>query len=129
MINELELNFINNYIIKEKKKRLIYEFSNSKKKKDALMRFCHNVERIINNKFIHRKCNIEYLNKHFILFEDVLVLSLDKINGETCSYSEALKHLNEQYMPVIIIGENAVIIKAENEDVKDNIFILFNKAL
>ena len=123
-MNDLELNFINNFIVKEKKNRLIYEFSNSKKREDALMRFSHKIENIVNNRFIHCKCNIEHLTNYVILSGDVLVISLEKINGETCSYKEALNHLKEQYMPVIIIGEKLVIIKSENEDSKDNIFVL-----
>ena len=31
MDNALELNFLNTYIVREKKERLIYEFANSKK--------------------------------------------------------------------------------------------------
>ncbi|MBQ9124801.1 MAG: hypothetical protein IJY14_03825 [Acholeplasmatales bacterium] len=124
MVNDLELNFINDFIVKEKKDRLIHEFSNPKKRKNALMRFSHNVENIVNNRFIHNKCNIDNLIKSVVLTGDVLLISLDKINGETCSYKEAINHLNEQYMPVIIIGQNTAIIKSENEDEKDNILIL-----
>ena len=32
-MNTLELDFINTYVVKEKKERLIYEFSNPKKEK------------------------------------------------------------------------------------------------
>ena len=124
MINMLELKFINEFIVKEKKERLIYEFSNPKKRENAIMRFSHKVENIVNDKFIQCRCNMGNLSNNLALSGDVYIVSLEKIYGETCPYKEALIHLNEQYMPVIIIGENTVIIKSENEDSKDNIFVL-----
>ena len=42
----IEINFINKYIISEKKDRLIYEFSNPKKRENALLRFSHSIESI-----------------------------------------------------------------------------------
>ena len=41
MLNPYELEFINKFIVNEKKNRIIYEFSNMNKRKDALMRFAH----------------------------------------------------------------------------------------
>ena len=61
---------------------------------------------------------------HFNISKDVYVISLSKIEGEFCTYKEAIAHLNEQYMPVIIIADNHVIIKSEGGESKDNIFIL-----
>ena len=55
---------------------------------------------------------------------DAYVISLSKIEGEFCPYQEAIAHLNDQYMPVIIIADNHVIIKSEGGESKDNIFIL-----
>ena len=37
MDNLLENNFINNFIVKEKQQRLVYEFSDLKKRKTALL--------------------------------------------------------------------------------------------
>ena len=119
MINMLELKFINEFIVNEKKDRLIYEFSNPPKRENAIMRFSHKVENIVNDKFIQCRCNMGNLSNNLALSGDVYIVSLEKIYGETCPYKEALIHLNDQYMPVIIIGENTVIIKSENEDSKD----------
>ena len=124
MIDMLELKFVNEFIVNEKKDRLIHEFSIPKKRENAIMRFSHKIENIVNNKFIQCKCNMGNLGKNLTLSGDVYIVSLEKISGETCPYKEALIHLNEQYMPVIIIGENTVIIKTENEDTRDNIFVL-----
>ena len=125
MNNTLELDFINTYVVKEKKERLIYEFSNPKKREHALLRFSHNIESIVNDKFIKCRCNIDNINQFLDLFGDVYVVSLYKIGGEICSYKQAVAHLSEQYMPVIIIADNHVIIKSECDSTKDNIFILF----
>ncbi len=124
MNNTLELDFINTYVVKEKKERLIYEFSNPKKRENALLRFSHNIESIVNDKFIKCRCNIDNINQFLDLFGDVYVVSLYKIGGEICSYKQAVAHLSEQYMPVIIIADNHVIIKSECDNSKDSIFIL-----
>ena len=124
MDNALELNFLNTYIVREKKERLIYEFANSKKREYALLRFSHDVENIIKSNFIQYRCNAGNLNIHFNISKDVYVISLSKIEGEFCPYEEAIAHLNCQYMPVIIIADNYVIIKSEDGDSKDNIFVL-----
>lgn len=124
MNNTLEMNFITTFIVKEKKDRLIYEFLNPKKRENALMRFSHNTESIVNDKFIKYRCNIETLNKYINVTSDLYVISLDKLNGEVCSSEEAFLHLKEQYMPVIILGNDFAVIKSENEESKDNIIIL-----
>lgn len=124
MNNVLEMNFINKYIIKEKKDRLIYEFSNPKKRENALMRFSHNVESLVNNKFIKYRCDDKTLNKYINVKKDLYVISLDKLNGEVCTSEEAFSQLKNQYMPVIIIDDDFVVIKSENEDANDNIIVL-----
>ena len=50
---------------------------------------------------------------------------MKKIDGENCLFEDAIVHLSEQYMPVIVITDNYVIIKSECDSTKDNIFILF----
>ena len=124
MNNTLELNFINTYVVKEKKERLIYEFSNSKKRENALLRFSHNIESIVNDKFIKCRCNIDNIDKFLTLFGNVYIISLLKIGGEICPYKQAIAHLSEEYMPIIIIADSHIIIKSECDNAKDNIFIL-----
>ena len=46
----------------------------------------------------------------------VYFISLDKINGEYLLYSEAINHLINQYMPIILISDNFVIIKTEDNE-------------
>ena len=124
MNKELEIKFINTFIINEKKERLIYELSTPKKRENALLRFSHNIKNIINEKYIKYKCNINNLAELLNISSNVYIISLIKIEGETCSYKDAISHLGEQNMPVIIIMDNYVIIKTESDDGKDNIFIL-----
>ena len=88
------------------------------------MRFSHNVESLVNNKFIKYRCNDETLNKYINVKKDLYVISLDKLNGEVCTSEEAFSHLKDQYMPVIIIGDDFAVIKSENEEGKDNIIVL-----
>ena len=124
MNNTIESNFINDYIVKEKKERLLHEFSNQKKRENALLRFSHNIESIVNNKFIQCKCNIDNWHQFINLTGNVYVISMLKIDGEYCSIKDAIDILNEQYMPVIVISDNYVIIKSECDGSKNNIMIL-----
>ena len=87
MINMLELKFINEFIVNEKKDRLIYEFSNPQKRENAIMRFSHKVENIVNDKFIQCRCNMGNLSNNLALSGDVYIVSLEKIYGETCPYN------------------------------------------
>ena len=80
MINMLELKFINEFIVKEKKDRLIYEFSNPQKRENAIMRFSHKVENIVNDKFIQCRCNMGNLSNNLALSGDVYIVSLEKIS-------------------------------------------------
>ena len=113
MINNIELNFINKYIIGERKDRLIYEFSNLKEK--ALLRFSHDINKYIKkNKKINKiKVNDLYNIK---LNEKVYIVSLDRINGEYLLFNDAIIYLINQYMPIILISNNFVIIKTEDNE-------------
>ena len=122
MLNPYELEFINKFIVNEKKNRIIHEFSNMNKRKDALMRFAHDVDKIINKNNVLCRYNID--NIDIEIKGNVYIISLLKLNGECCSYEQAIEHLKEQYMPVIIIGDEISIIKTENEGLKENIFVL-----
>ena len=69
--------------------------------------------------------NIDNLKQIVNLTDNVYVISMEKIDGENCLFEDAIVHLSEQYMPVIVITDNYVIIKSECDSTKDNIFILF----
>ena len=112
MINNTELDFINKYIVKEKKERLIYEFSNLKEK--AILRFSHNIDCLIKRNIKINQIRVNELI-NIKINKMVYIISLDKINGEYLLYSEAINHLINQYMPVILISDNFVIIKTEDE--------------
>jgi hypothetical protein len=111
-MNNTELDFINKYIVKEKKERLIYEFSNLKEK--AILRFSHNINCLIKRNIKINKIRVNELI-NIKINKMVYIISLDKINGEYLLYSEAINHLMNLYMPVILIDDNFVIIKTENE--------------
>ncbi len=62
MIDYLEYEFVETFINKNKKDRLIYELRNIKKREHAVMRFCHNEKSIINeNKIVKiNECGIDF---------------------------------------------------------------------
>lgn len=41
MDKEKELLFVKNFIIKQKRERILYELASNKKRKNAISRFCH----------------------------------------------------------------------------------------
>ncbi|MBD5134784.1 MAG: hypothetical protein HDT39_02285 [Lachnospiraceae bacterium] len=54
MNNKFELEFVNNYIAKGKRERILYELTSKKKRKNAISRFCHNtLEYIDKNKVVY----------------------------------------------------------------------------
>ena len=84
MLNLYELEFINKFIVNEKKNRIIHEFSNMNKRKDALLRFAHDVEKIINKNNVLCRYNID--NIDIEIKGNVYIISLLKLNGEYCFY-------------------------------------------
>ena len=91
MINMLELKFINEFIVKEKKDRLIYEFSNPQKRENAIMRFSHKVENIVNDKFIWMSIKNEQKEKIIFTYEDCNINTDNCVvlQQEFCVFSES----------------------------------------
>ena len=124
MINVHEKKFINDFIVSNKKGRLEYEFSTPKKRKEAIMRFCHDLENLIDHKYVKTNISKFDLVKYVPSSTEVYIISLSKLNGEYCSIKEGVEHLNKEYMPVIILYANVAIIKTEDESSKVNVYIL-----
>ena len=113
MNSEIEQQFIKNYIDKNYQERLIYELGTSKKRVNALSRFSHNVESIL-QKGISKK-----IITNFDDFQEknqtVYIIALNEKDGTTMPLSDALRYLEVSYMSVILIGKDFSLIKEETE--------------
>ena len=122
MNSEIEQQFIKNYIDKNYQERLIYELGTSKKRVNALSRFSHNVESIL-QKGISKK-----IITNFDDFQEknqtVYIIALNEKDGTTMPLSDALRYLEVSYMSVILIGKDFSLIKEESEKGGAKYFIL-----
>lgn len=128
MIDYIEYEFVETFINKNKKDRLIYELRNLKKRRDAVMRFCHNEKSIINENKIVK------INEGGIDFSDFInffasekkcyYLSLNYLDGIYLNIDEAYKLLLEEYLSVIIYINGKAIIKNETEGSCVNYYFL-----
>ncbi|MBR1891818.1 MAG: hypothetical protein IJ811_04930 [Clostridia bacterium] len=132
MINDIEIKFINDYIIKVKRDRLLFELGNEKRREKAIMRFSHDAEQFINPKKIvycgetltEREAN-DFFKKN--KNKSFYVVSTDKKDESVLPTETALTYSFSEYMPVILIGETCSFIKCESEFGSSKKMILFNQ--
>ncbi len=136
MENLIEKRFIDNFIKKNKRERVLYELSNPRKRKDAIGRFCHNTLEMIDEK------KIIYCGKH-ITIEELKKFINDSSKGEMCyviSWDEefdgksvkpsvALEHMISSGMAVVIIFTRLIIIKEEQEVGAPIKYVLFSDSI
>lgn len=128
MIDYIEYEFVETFINKNKKDRLIYELRSNKKRENAIMRFCHNEKSIINeNKIVKiSKGKVDY--SEFVNFfaneKKCYYLSLNYLDGIYLNIDEAYKLLLEEYLSVIIYISGKAIIKNEVEGSYVNYYFL-----
>lgn len=120
MDNNIESSFINDYIVKERRERLLFELGSVKKRETAIMRFSHNAEGLINLKKIIY-CNEALTEKQAIDFfktkriNKFYIVSLGRNDKCVLSFEDALAYCFSEYMPVILIGEGYSFLKCESE--------------
>ena len=125
---KIEESFVNKYISKNKRNRIYHELSNTKKRRRAIGRFCHNAMECIDNQMIkYQGEDFQYGMKLIRNFNDkecYLISWDDSIDG--CLYEplEAINKMDSIGMPSIAIFSNFCIIKTEQIMGAAEIFIL-----
>lgn len=134
MNNNYEKCFVERFIRKDRRERLLYELSNTKKRKDALSRFCHNALEIIDkSKMVYAGEALErndlkkYIEK-YAKGEVCYVMSwVKEFDGKNITTDIALEHINSCGMVVILVFKNMLIIKEEQSVGTANEYILYDK--
>lgn len=125
----LERYFINNFIIKNKQERLIYELSNKKKRQFAISRFSHNAQEYIKSDTIlsvgtdiEIEMILKFFNSEKSLSEGYLIGTSH--DGE---HVELLKGINlclQEFGASIFITKIYVLLKEETEVGSPNKYLL-----
>ena len=126
-----EKNFVNSFIRKERRERLLYEFTNPAKRNAALNRFCHNAEDLLDEKRIimhgddleRRKEFLDFISEHeeicFVMSDDFY------IDEGFMSLSEAVKLASCGSETALIMGSNFAIVFTEAMKGGRNKYLLF----
>lgn len=119
---DYEMIFVENIVMKDKRKRLKYELANKKKRKDAIGRFCHNSIQYINqDKIIIKSCDLDVreisgIIKQYTSETQCYLISWDdETDGRIHNLEQALDLIYEEGMASILILEKVVVIKEEQE--------------
>lgn len=119
MINDMEKNFIFQFVVKNKQDRLLYELS-GKKRMDGIGRFAHNAEEmLIKDKIILSGNNIYYndiikfTEKYNSNVKWYIIAFNREFDKKYCELSEALDLILGNGMPAIIVSGNTAIVETE----------------
>ena len=116
---EVEENFVKQYIIKERQERLINELSSSKKRINAMSRFCHSSLDLIKPNKIYESGDISserllsLLNKYGKNDKNYIMAYSENIDKKYMSNDEAIEKVIGNGMAAIIINSDIVIIETE----------------
>lgn len=126
MCFDLEEKFVNDFINPSYRDRLLFELKTSKKRLNALMRFSHNTNDLVKKDMIYSKLKKFEYNQinHFLNGQNFYVISFKYLNGIIMNVNEVLDYISDEYMPVIVCGNNNAIIKKEFEKGEDNFYLL-----
>lgn len=126
MCFDLEVKFANNFINTIYRDRLLFELKTSKKRLKALMRFSHNTNDLIKKDMIYSRLkNFDYNElKLFLNDKEFYVISFKYLDGIIMNVVEILDYIRDEYMPVIVCGNNIAVIKKEVEKGEYNFYLL-----
>lgn len=111
--------FVNSFIIKNRRERLLYELTTIKKRSAGVSRFCHQAREILDpSKIIMEGKDIDRTTefKNFVTQHDeiCLVLSPDFYMDERyLSFEDAVHQANSCLDAVIIMGSSFAVVYAE----------------
>lgn len=134
MNSKIENKFIDLFINKEKKERLKFELSKEKKRKIAIMRFCHNTSDMIKKSYIYKETNSSDVHEIYRHLKNIsksnfaYIISYDEeIDGTEKNLTEAIEACLYIGMPSIVILENTALIITEQEIGSSKKYILHAK--
>ena len=123
--------FIETFIQKNRRERLLHEFTDPGKRYAGISRFCHQADAFLDPKKIQLKENDLERQPAFEQFvcshdESVLILSPDSfLNERELSFSEAVREAVMNSDAVIILGSSFAAVFAEAEKGGRDKYLLF----
>lgn len=123
---DLEKKFVNDFINPSFCDRFLFELKSSKKRLDAVMRFSHNTENLIKKDIVYSRLK-KFDDNELRLFlkgQEFYVISFKYLDGIIMNINEVLEYIYDEYLPVIIYGNNVAVIKKEFEKGEDNFYLL-----
>lgn len=134
MNNEYEINFVNKFIVKNKRERILYELSSNKKRKNVIGRFCHDSLVYIDESKIVYKGNtisnseLESLVINYTFDKMCYVIAWNSdIDGRFLEREYAINEVIGNGMASIIVFENVIIIESEQEQGAATKYVLYSK--
>lgn len=119
MNKELEKDFIDRFVVKEKRDRLLYELS-GKKRKDGVSRFCHNAGDLIRQDTIIRSGNDLFpeeilclCGKYTSRKQAYLIAFQEELDQVSCDLQAALDRVLGNGMAAIILLDTIAVIETE----------------
>lgn len=113
MDKNIETKFVNKFVKKEYRDRLLFELSSLKHRQKAISRFSHNSEAVLIDDFV--KMSVEQIKQQKLKLKTIYIISGDECDGVFMEFFEGLTHLEKSYMAVILIGDEFVVVKEEIE--------------
>lgn len=122
----MEQGFVEKFVNKQFKERINFELRSKKKRNNAIDRFSHDADLIIEKKYLVAKSTKfdEKEIRKYLLNIPIYVLSYKYSNGFYMSNEDAIDYLFEESSVVLLIFENICIIKSENEYNQAEYYIL-----
>lgn len=120
MHTEKETLFVKQFIIKDRRDRLLHELTHPKKRQNALSRFCHSTEDMIDARTVFQ-CGTDVSRETIIKFlcennsgnTCYVMAYLPELDGVECSIEEAVNKVIGNGMAAIILADCAAFIETE----------------
>lgn len=119
MDNEIEKKFIQQFIVKNIRERLLFELS-GKKRQNGIGRFCHNADDLLikdkiilsGNELFHDEI-IKTAEKYNISKQWYIIAYDPILDKKSCKLNEALNLVLGSGMAAIVVSDNMAIIETE----------------
>lgn len=105
-----ELYFVENFIVKSRKSRLLYELQNPRKRRNGISRFCHDAENLLDMRKI---CPIQDFERLLGNPECDIIAYQSELDNLHCNLKQALKLVLGNGMAAVIIGKDFAIVETE----------------
>ena len=133
MLNEIEEDFINKFIVKNKRERLKFELNNSKKRKDGIGRFCHNANKLVCNNKIYESGDLSEnillsLIKEYGKDSKSYVIAFnEELDKKFMTHQEVIEKVIGNGMAAVIINHDIAIIETEQYGGNADKIVLIDK--